>query len=177
MRTIGLTALIAFGLATPAMADGTVPEVYQGVWAEARDCRQNFQNVLATVVNRELTACRVTQVQSSSAPESHTSTISLNCGDSWRREIWHADTIEGEDYLVIIQLEQGAEAGTPSVDMYKRCLGIPIGEIPLSEIPGDPVADTASEEKITPPSPAVQAGPRRSSRHSRKTHIRKHNLQ
>ena len=64
MRTIGLTAL-ALGLATPAMAAATVPEEYQGVWAAARDCQENFQNVLSNVVNREFAACRVMQVLSS----------------------------------------------------------------------------------------------------------------
>ena len=62
------------------MAAGTVPEEYQGVWAAARDCKKNFQNVLSNVVNREFAACRVTQVLSSGHPESHTSTIYLNCG-------------------------------------------------------------------------------------------------
>ena len=56
MQTIRFTALIAFGLGTPAMAAGTVPEEYQGVWAAARDCRGNFQNVLSNVVNREFAA-------------------------------------------------------------------------------------------------------------------------
>ena len=41
MQTIRLAALIAFGLGTPAMAAGTVPEEYQGVWAAARDCKDN----------------------------------------------------------------------------------------------------------------------------------------
>ena len=56
MRTIGLTTLVAFGLVTPAMAAATVPEEYQGVWAAARDCKENFQNVLSNVVNREFAA-------------------------------------------------------------------------------------------------------------------------
>ena len=59
MKTIGLTALIAFGLATPATAAGAVPEEYQGVWAAARDCKENFQNVRPNVVDREFAACRV----------------------------------------------------------------------------------------------------------------------
>ena len=59
MRAIGLTALIAFALGTPAVADGTVPEEYQGVWAAARDCKENFQNVLPNAVNRRFAACRV----------------------------------------------------------------------------------------------------------------------
>src|SRR6516164_9631558 len=71
MQTIGLTALIAIGLGTSALADETVPEEYQGVWAAARDCKANFQNVLSTVVNRELAACRIMQVLSSGHPESH----------------------------------------------------------------------------------------------------------
>jgi hypothetical protein len=152
MRTIGLTALIAFGLGAPAIADGTVPEEYQGVWASARDCKENLQNVLSNSVNREFAACRVMQVLSSGHPESHTSTIYLNCGGLQSREIWHGENSEGTDYLVIVQLEQGAEAGRPSIDMYKRCPEIPLSEIPLSEIPGNPVVDTASGEKIVPPS-------------------------
>ena len=104
MRTFGLTALIAFGLGTPAMADGTVPEEYQGVWAAARDCKGSFQNVLSNIVNREFAACRVMRVLSSAHPESHTSTISLSCGDSQSREIWHSESIDGVDYLVVIQL-------------------------------------------------------------------------
>ena len=121
------------------MAAGTVPEEYQGVWAAARDCKKNFQNVLSNVVNREFAACRVMQVLSSGHPESHTSTIYLNCGGPQSREIWHGENIEGTDYLVIIQFEQGAEAGRPSIDMYKRCPEIPLSEIPLSDIPGNPV--------------------------------------
>src|ERR1700758_3090799 len=84
MRIIRLTAL-AFGLATPAMAAVTVPEEYQGVWAAARDCKENFQNVLSNVVNREFAACRVLKVLSSGHPESHTNTIYLNCGGSHAR--------------------------------------------------------------------------------------------
>jgi hypothetical protein len=172
MRTIRLTAL-AFGLATPAMAAATVPEEYQGVWAAARDCKQNFQNVLSNVVNREFAACRVMQVLSSGHPESHTNTIYLNCGGSRSREIWHDENIEGTDYLVIIQIEQGTEAGRPVIDMYKRCPEIPFGEIPLSDIPGNPVADTASEEKIAPTSPGVQMARQPQLPHSRATRIRK----
>src|SRR5262249_29172049 len=56
MQTIGVTALIAFGLATPATAAGIVPEEYQGVWAGAQDCKENFQNVLSNVVNRKFAA-------------------------------------------------------------------------------------------------------------------------
>ena len=129
------------------MAAGTVPEEYQGVWAAARDCKENFQNVLSNVVNREFAACRVMQVLSSGHPESHTSTIYLNCGGPQSREIWHGENIEGTDYLVIIQFEQGAEAGRPSIDMYKRCPEIPLSEIPLSEIPGNPAADRCPKEK------------------------------
>src|SRR5580700_6956632 len=112
MQTIRLVALIAVGLGTPAMAAGTVPEEYQGVWAAARDCKQNFQNVLSNVVNREFAACRVMQVLSSGHPESPTSTIYLNCGGPQSREIWHDENIDGTDYLVIVQ-EQGAEAARP----------------------------------------------------------------
>ena len=177
MRTIGLTALIAFGLGAPAIADGTVPEEYQGVWASARDCKENLQNVLSNSVNREFAACRVMQVLSSGRPESHTSSINLNCGGSQSREIWHGESSEGTDYLVIVQLEQGAEAGRPSIDMYKRCPEIPLSEIPLSEIPGNPVADTASEEKIAPPSRGLQIVRQRPFPHSRATRIRKHKPQ
>ena len=173
MQTIGL-ALIAFGLATPAMADETVPEPYQGVWAAARDCKQNFQNVLATVVNRELAACRVTHAQSTGRPESHTSTISLNCGGSLRREVWRDETIEGEDYLVIVQLEQGAEAGGPSIDIYKRCPEAPLGEIPLSEIPGNPVAEAAPGEKSGTPS---RVAPKHPAPHLRATRVRRRTAQ
>ena len=176
MRTLGLTALIAFGLGTPAMADGTVPENYQGVWAAARDCKGNFQNILANTVNRQFAACRVLRVLNSPQPESHTSTIDLSCGDSQSREIWHSETIDGADYLVIIQSEQTGEAGTPSIDMYKRCPGIPLSEIALSEIPGNPVADK-SEQKIAPPPRVVQVVRRRPIPHSRTTHLHKHNPQ
>jgi len=172
MRTIKLTAL-AFGLATPVMAAATVPEEYQGVWAAARDCKENFQNVLSNVVNRKFAACRVMQVLSSGRPETHTNTIYLNCGGSQSREIWHDENIEGTDYLVIIQIEQGTEAGRPSIDMYKRCPEIPISEIPLSDIPGNPVADAASEEKIAPTSRSVQMARQPQFPHSRATRIRK----
>jgi hypothetical protein len=53
MQTIGLPALIVFGLGTSAMADEIVPAEYQGVWAAARDCKENFQNVISNAVNRE----------------------------------------------------------------------------------------------------------------------------
>ena len=95
MQTIGLTALIAFGLVTPAMAAATVPEEYQGVWAAARDCKEKFQNVLSNVVNREFAACRVMQVLSSGHPKSHVNTMYLNCEGSQSREIWHDENIEG----------------------------------------------------------------------------------
>jgi hypothetical protein len=177
MRTIGLTTLIAFGLGTPAMAEGTIPEEYQGVWALARDCEENFQNVLSNIVNRESAACRVVRVLSSSRLDSHTSTISLNCEGSQSSEIWHGENFEGTDYLVIIQFEQGAGAGNPSIDLYKRCSEIPLGEIPLSEIPGNPVADTASEEKIAPPSRRVQSVRSRPVPHWQATHMRKRSPQ
>jgi hypothetical protein len=172
MRTIGLTAL-ALGLATPAMAAATVPEEYQGVWAAARDCKENFQNVVSNVVNRKFAACRVMQVLSSGHPESHTNTIYLNCGGSQSREIWHDENIEGTDYLVIIQIEQGTEAGRPSIDLYMRCPEIPLSKIPLSDIPGNPVADAASEEKIAPTSRSVQMARQPQLPHSRATRIRK----
>jgi hypothetical protein len=53
MQNITITSLITLGLAIPAMADAIVPEEYQGVWAAAQDCKQNFQNILPRVVNRE----------------------------------------------------------------------------------------------------------------------------
>jgi hypothetical protein len=170
---IWLTALLVFGLVTPAMADETVPEEYQGVWAAARDCKENFQNVISGVVNRRFAACRVTHVSSSSHMESHTSAIDLNCAGSLSREIWHVETVEDADYLVIIQFGRGAEAGRPMIDMYKRCPEIPVGEIPLSEIPGNPVVDTRFEERIAPSSRAVQIR-RRPSPHPRAPRIRKH---
>jgi hypothetical protein len=175
MRTIGLIALFAFGLGTPAMADGTVPEEYQGVWAAARDCKGNFQNVLSNMVNRELAACQVVQALSSGHPESRTTTIHLNCGGSQRREIWHDENIEGTDYLVII--EQGAEVARQSIDIYKRCPEIPPSEIPLSEIPGNRSQIAASDEKIAPPSPAVQVVRRRPFQHLRAVRAPKHNPQ
>ena len=177
MQTIRLAALIAVGLGTPAMAAGTVPEEYQGVWAAARDCKENFQNVLSNVVSREFAACRVMQVLSSGHPKSHTSTIYLNCGGPQSREIWHGENIEGTDYLVIIQFEQGAEAGRPSIDMYKRCPEIPLSEIPLSEIPGNPPAESISEGKIAPPPRSVQTVRQRPIPYSRATRIRKHGRQ
>jgi hypothetical protein len=173
MRIIRLTAL-ALGLATPAMAAVTVPEEYQGVWAAARDCKENFQNILSNVVNRKFGACRVMQVLSSGHPELHTNIIYLNCGGSQSREIWHDENIEGTDYLVVIQNEQGTEAGRPSIDMYKRCSEIPFAEIPLSDIPGNPVADTASEEKIAPTSRGVQMARQPQFPHSRASRNRKH---
>jgi hypothetical protein len=176
MQTVTLAALIAVGLGTPAMAAGTVPEEYQGVWAAARDCKQNFQNVLSNVVNREFAACRVMQVLSSGHPESPTSTIYLNCGGPQSREIWHGENIEGMDYLVIIQ-EQGAEAARPSIDMYKRCPEIPLGEIPLSDIPGNPPAESIFEGKIAPPPRSVQTMRQRPIPYSRATRIRKHGRQ
>ena len=178
MRVIGLTALIAFALGTPAVADGTVPEEYQGVWAAARDCKENFQNVLSSAVNRKFAACRVMQVLSSGGePDSHTSTVNLNCGGPQSREIWHGENIEGTDYLVVVQFEQGAEAGRQSIDMYKRCPEIPLGEIPLSEIPGNPVVDTAFGEKIAPPSRGAQIVRQRPYPRSPATRMRKHRPQ
>ena len=176
MQTIELAALIAFGLGTRAMADEMVPAEYQGVWAAARDCTDNFQNIISNAVNREFAACRVLQVLSSDHLESHTSTVFLNCGGLQSREIWHDESSEGVDYLVIVQLEQGAAAGRPSIDLYKRCPEIPLGEIPLSDIPGNPIVNTAAEEKTAPPSP-----PRilrhRPFPHPRATRMRKHRPQ
>jgi hypothetical protein len=173
LRTIGLTALFVFGLGTLALADEIVPAEYQGVWAAARNCNDNFQNVISDAVNRKLAACRVTQVISSGDPESHTSIVSLNCGGLQSREIWHDESSEGADYLVIVQLEQGA-AGRPSIDLYKRCPEIPLGEIPLSDIPGNPIVNTAAEEKTAPPSPPRIMHQRP---HPRATRMRKHRPQ
>jgi hypothetical protein len=152
------------------MAEDIVPAEYQGVWAAARDCKDNFQNVIANAVNRESAVCRVLQVRSSGDPDSHTSAISLNCGGLQSREIWHGETIDGADYLVIVQLQQGT-AGRPSIDMYKRCAGIPLSEIPLSDIPGNP------EEKIAPQSVGAQIVRERPFPRSRATRIRKHRPQ
>jgi hypothetical protein len=93
------------------------------------------------------------------------------------REIWHSENIEGTDYLVIAQLELGAAAGRPSIDVYKRCPEIPLSEIPLSEIPGNPVIDTASGEKIAPPSRGAQIVRPRPFPNSRATRMRKHRPQ
>jgi len=177
VQTIGLIALITFGLGTPAMADELVPSEYQGVWTAARNCTDNFQNVISNAVNREFAACRVLQVLSSGQPESHTSTFYLNCGGLRSREIWHGETIEGTDYLVIVQLPQGGAAAGPSVDIYKRCPEVPLSEIPLSEIPGNPVAETVSEEKIASPSHGAQIVRQRPYPHSRAIRMRKRKLQ
>ena len=174
MRTIGLTAVIVFGLGRPAMADEIVPAEYQGVWAAARDCTDNLQNVISDSVNRRLAVCRVMQVVSWGEPEAHSSTVSLNCGGLQSREIWREESVEGADYLVIVQLEQGAAVGRPSIDLYKRCPGIPLGEIPLSEIPGNPVVNAAAEEKMAPPTHAAQIVRARPFPHSRATRVRKH---
>jgi hypothetical protein len=174
MQTIGLTALVALGLVTPAMAATTVPEEYQGVWAAARDCKENFQNVLSNVVNRKFAVCRIMKVLSFGHPESHTNTMYLNCGDTQSREIWHDENIEGTDYLVIIQFEQGAEAGRPSIDMYKRCPEIPLSEIPLSDIPGNPAADTPSEEKSAATSRSGQMTRQSQFPHARANRVRKY---
>ena len=176
LRNIGLTALIVFGLGTLAKADEIVPAEYQGVWAAARNCNDNFQNVVSDAVNRKLAACRVTQVVSSGDPESHTSTVSLNCGGLQSREIWHDESSEGADYLVIVQLEPGAAAGRPSIDLYKRCPEIPLGEIPLSDIPGNPIVNTAAEEKTAPPLPP-RILRQRPFPHPRATRMRKHRPQ
>ena len=170
LRNIGLTALIVFGLGTLAKADEIVPAEYQGVWAAARNCNDNFQNVVSDAVNRKLAACRVTQVVSSGDPESHTSTFSLNCGGLQSREIWHDESSEGTDYLVIVQLERGAAAGRPSIDLYKRCPEIPLGEIPLSDIPGNPIVNTAAEEKTAPPLPPRNLAPAAISTSARNPH-------
>jgi hypothetical protein len=173
MQTIRLAALFCFGFGASAMAEGTVPADYQGVWAAARDCEANFQNILSNVVDRESAACRVMQIASSGRPESHTSTITLNCGGAQSRESWRQETVGDTDYLVIVRFEQAA--GAPSIDLYKRCPEIPLAEIPLTEIPGGPIADTPSEAKIPAPSRGVQAVHRRP--HSRTLHVRKRSLQ
>ena len=138
IQIIRLTTLIkiTLGLATPAMAAATVPEEYQGVWAAAQDCKQNFQNILAHVVNREHATCRVIQVISSGRPGRHTDTVYLNCGGSRSREIWHDENIDGTDFLVTMQFERGAEVAGSSIAIYKRCPEIPLSDIPLSDIPG-----------------------------------------
>ena len=166
-RTIRLATLITLGLASSAMAAATVPDEYQGVWAAAGDCRQNFQLVLPNVVNREFATCRVVQT-SSSHPGGQTDTIYLNCGGSRIREIWHSENIDGTDFLVAVQ--QGAEGGASSIAIYKRCPEIPLSDIPLIDIPGNAVADTASEEKAAPPSRGVQNS--RALSHSRAARMR-----
>jgi hypothetical protein len=173
VQTIELAALIAFGLGTRAMADEMVPAEYQGVWAAARNCADNFQNVISDAVNREFASCRVLQVLSSDHLESHTSTFYLNCRGLQSREIWHGETIEGTDYLVIVQLQQGGAVGGPSVDIYKRCPEIPLSEIPLSDIPGNPVAEMASGEKIPSPPHGAQILRWRPYPHSHAVRMRK----
>ena len=173
VQTTGLIALMTFGLGTSAMAEEIVPAEYQGVWAAARNCSDNFQTVVSNAVNREIAACRVTRVVSSDLlAESHTSTIDLNCGGAPSREIWHGEHAEGADYLVIVQLQPGA-AAKPSVDLYKRCPEIPLGEIRLSEIPGNPAVETAAEEKVAPPSRSAQIVRQRPYPHSRAIRMRK----
>ena len=128
-------------------------------------------------VNREFAACGVTQVVAfGHAAVQHQHHLPELRG-SQRREIWHGENIEGTDYLVIVQFEQGTEVGRQSIDMYKRCPEIPLSEIPLSEIPGNPVADTASEQKIAPPSRAVQIVRPRPVPYSRANRMRKHSPQ
>ena len=174
MRTIGYPALLAFCLGTPAAADGIVPEDYQGVWAAARDCRQRLQNVLPNRVDREFSACQVLQVLRSGPPESDTSTVYLNCGGSQSHEIWHGENIDGSDYLVIVRFEQRAEGAASSIDMYKRCPGIPLDEIRLNQIPGDPVADVTSDERGAPPSRPAHSARQRPIPHFQATRLRRH---
>jgi hypothetical protein len=176
IQTVALIILTAFGLPTAATAAGAVPEEYQGVWAAARDCKANFQNVLPNVVDREFAVCHLMQILSSDHPERHTNTVYLNCAGLQSREIWHEENVEGTDYFVIIRFEQGAETRAQSVDMYKRCPEIPLSEIPLSDIPGNPVADTASEEKIAPTT-RVQIMRQRTFPHSPATRVRKYGHQ
>jgi hypothetical protein len=175
LQTIGLTALIVFGLGTLAIADEIVPAEYQGVWAAARNCNDNFQNIVSDAVNRKLAACRVTQVVSSGDPESHTRTVSLNCEGVQSREIWHDESSDGADYLVIVQFGQGAPPGRPSIDLYKRCREIPLGEIPLSDVPGNPIVNMAVEKTapLSPPRILRQ----RPFPHPRATRMRKHRPQ
>jgi hypothetical protein len=154
MQTIRLTTFITLGLASSAMAAATVPDEYQGVWAAARDCKQSFQVVLSNVVNREVATCRVMQT-TTDHPGAQTDSIYLNCEGSRIREIWHSENIDGTDFLVAVQ--QGAEGGASSIAVYKRCPEIPLSDIPLKDIPGNTVANTASEEKVAPPSHGVQS--------------------
>ena len=113
MRTIGLTVLVALGLATPAMADDIVPSEYQGVWAAARDCKDNFQNIRAGSVDREFAACRVVQVARSDRPDSRTSSVRLDCGGRQSREIWHGETIDDADFLIVVRSEPGRQPSNP----------------------------------------------------------------
>ena len=171
MQTIRLAALFCFGFGASAMAEGTVPPEYQGVWAAARDCKADFQDILSNMVDRQSTACRVMQVVRSGRPESHTSAITLNCEGTQSRESWRDETVGDTDYLVIVRFEQAA--GAPSIDLYKRCPGIPLDAIPLAEIPGGPIAKAPSEEKNAAPAPSPRATARRSPQHARKGHVRR----
>ena len=167
MQTIRIATLITLGLANSAMAATTVPDEYQGVWAAARDCKQSFQVVLPNIVNREFATCRVMQT-SSSHPGGPTDTIYLNCGGSRIREIWHSESIDGADFLVAVQ--QGSEGVASSIAIYKRCPEIPLSDIPLKDIPGNGLANTASEEQVAAPSHGVQSS--RVFSHSRATRRR-----
>ncbi len=167
MRTITLPTLLLLLAATPAAADGAMPEAFQGVWAAARDCNDNLQNVLPNVVNRKTVACRVLQVVKSARPEASSSAVYLNCEGSPSREIWLSEQVEGSDFLAVVRFEKGAQTGAASIDLYKRCPGIPIADIPLSDIPGNPVAEPATAKPIAAPARRTQDARRRPPRHSR----------
>ncbi|RBP09758.1 hypothetical protein DFR50_121104 [Roseiarcus fermentans] len=149
MQTIGLAALIGLGLAASATAGEPVPADYQGVWAAARDCKGDFQTIREGSVDRRSTVCRVERVARSDAGPS---AVTLTCGAGQSREIWRAETVDDTDFLVIARLQPETETGV-AIELLERCPGIPIADIPLSEIPGNPVAAAASEARAVPHSP------------------------
>lgn len=167
MRTITLPVLLVLLAATPAAADGAMPEAFQGVWAAARDCNDNLQNVLPSVVNRKTAVCRVLQVVKSTRPETSSSAVYLNCEGSASREIWLSEQVEGSDFLAIVRFEKGAQTGAASIDLYKRCPGIPIAEIALSDITGNPVAAPAAAKPVAAPAQRAQNARRRPPRRLR----------
>lgn len=128
-QTLKLAAILTLSLITPVIAADIVPEEYQGVWAAAQDCKQNIQNILPHVVNREFATCRVMQIKSSGHPGWHTDTIHLSCGASQSREIWHDENIDGVDFLVAVEFNHGEEGGGPSISISKRCPDVPLAAI------------------------------------------------
>jgi hypothetical protein len=177
MQSVAVAALIGLGLCAPAIAGGIVPDEFQGVWAAARDCKANLQNVLSNAVDRERAACRVTKVETSGSEDSYSSAVSLTCGDAQAHEIWRSETVGDADYLIIVRFQPADAAQIQSIDLYKRCPGIPSAEIALSEIPGNPVAEPAAEENPAPAPHVVQSVRSRTVQHARPVHIRRHGSQ